>query len=205
MVLSLRTPSAQILVLDSTKGAAKFISLVEKQLEALSNVQEGDGSNSSLLFEKLVVDMIDLSVGEGILSSTDIPAVLSKKGWDFGQVATAWTVPSEPLEWSTWNYGSLDYLGGNNTLSRVWSLLREDKLTSHVKRKVEEGSPVKVSKLPRYDKSTARILSVMAKSSIDTSSRFGVEMTRSGQSLDRSLGLNDNGNSHTNIPASSPE
>ena len=69
-------------------------------------------------------------------------------------------------------------------LSRVWSLLREDKLTSRVKGKVEGGYPNKTSKLPRYDKSTARILSVMAQSSIDTTSRFEVELTKSGQSLD---------------------
>jgi len=65
----------------------------------------------ALLFEKMVVDDIS-GWYDGILSSTDIPGVLKKKGWDFRHVAAAWRVSSEPIQWDLWSYGSLDYLGG---------------------------------------------------------------------------------------------
>ena len=112
--------------------------------------------------------MMDLGIGDGILSSTDIPGVLERKGWDFGQVASAWRVSSEPLQWDSWSYGSLDYLGGKNTLSKVWSVLREEKLTGKVKRKLEIDSSPQQVKLPRFDLPSAKVLSLMAQSSINT-------------------------------------
>ena len=97
------------------QGASRFISLVEKQLEALKNLPSSDAPDLGLLFERVVVDMMDLGLEDGILSSTDIPGVLEKKGWDFGQVAAAWKVSSEPLQWDSWSFRSLDYLGGERT------------------------------------------------------------------------------------------
>ena len=63
-------------------GAEKFIALVDKQMEAIRNIPGEDAEGFGLLFEKVVVDMMDLGINEGIVTSTDIPRVLNEKGWN---------------------------------------------------------------------------------------------------------------------------
>ena len=135
------------------QGAEKFIALVEKQLEAVNNISGEEAENCGLLFEKVVVDMMDLSLNEGVLTSTDIPGILAKKGWNFKQVANTWTVPSGYIPWDTWTFDSLDYLGGKNCLSKVWNVLRDENL----KRKHLSPSPVKSMKLLKYDMPAAKV------------------------------------------------
>ena len=145
-------------------------------MEALKQISSDDAGHNGLLFEKIVVDMMDLGLNDGVLSSTDIPGILNEKGWDFTQVANTWSVGTEPLQWDTWNYASLDFLGGKNCLSKVWSVLRDEKLTGKVKRKVVSPSPVKTVKLARYDSSASKVLSLMAASSIDNAGTFDQPM-----------------------------
>ena len=79
---------------------------------------------------------------------------------------------TEPLQWDTWIFASLDFLGGKNCLSKVWSVLRDEKLTGKVKRKNVSPSPVKTVKLARYDSSASKVLSLMAASNIKAAGSF---------------------------------
>ena len=68
------------------KGALEFLQLVEK---AQQSQQETD---SAVKFESLLIQMLDMELGEKVSTSTDIPTMLSRKGWDQAQVANVWTV-----------------------------------------------------------------------------------------------------------------
>ena len=58
------------------KGALEFISLVEKALER----------SSSVGFDQLVLEMLDLGLGERVPTSAQIPCLLNEKGWNVQQV-----------------------------------------------------------------------------------------------------------------------
>ena len=145
----MRTHLVPLQILISTWVRQVSLLLLKKQLEALRSLPQDDLENTGLLFERVVVDMMDFGINDGILSSTDIPQILEKKGWDFGQVAAAWTVSTEPLPWDGWCFKSLDYLGGRNSLSKIWSVLREEKMTCKIKRKIDSSPPPQQLKHPR--------------------------------------------------------
>ena len=134
------------------KGDDKFIAILEKQLEALRNIEASEASATGLLFEKIVIDMLDLGIEDKVLTSTDIPDILDRKGWDFQQVASTWRVGTGHLSWNTWNDASLDYLCGRHCLGKVWGVRKDNHLTDNVKRRRESGdSPVLSLKLPKFD------------------------------------------------------
>ena len=54
------------------KGALEFISLVEKALKR----------SSSVGFDQLVLEMLDLGLGERMPTSAQIPCLLNEKGWN---------------------------------------------------------------------------------------------------------------------------
>ena len=66
-------------------------------MEALKNVTGSGAIENGLLFEKFVVDMMDIGFEDGILTSTDVPGVLSCKGWDVLQVANTQMVSFNPI------------------------------------------------------------------------------------------------------------
>ena len=79
------------------RGAEKFIEIMEKQLAALRSIERADATATGLLFEKIVVDMMDMGIDEMITISTAIPEILTAKDWDFQQVAGTWNVASNAL------------------------------------------------------------------------------------------------------------
>ena len=66
-------------------------------MEALKNVTGSGAIENGLLFEKFVVDMMDIGFEDGILTSTEVPGVLSCKGWDVLQVANTQMVSFNPI------------------------------------------------------------------------------------------------------------
>ena len=83
--------------------------------------------------------VVDLDLDDKILTSTDMPDLLTKKGWNYREVASTLMVGSAPLQWSSWNDASMEYLGGKHCLSLVGDELSSKYLTSKVKRARELG------------------------------------------------------------------
>ena len=103
---------------------------MEKQLTALRSIERADATVTGLLFEKIVVDMMDMGIDEIVSTSTAIPEILTAKGWDFQQVAGTWNVASNALPWTTWSSSSME-----NSFETIWGLLQENDLTGGVRRR----------------------------------------------------------------------
>ena len=89
---------------------------------------------SAIKFESLLVQMLDMGIGERVSTSTDIPRMLSMKGWDQAQVANVWTVSAVQDCSSSWNEKQMELLGGKGILSRVWNNLKGSEKTGNSKR-----------------------------------------------------------------------
>ena len=87
-------------------GALNFLSLVEKAQ------QDAENAAQSLRFENLVVQMLDMDLGERVSTSTDIPHLLTQKGWDQSQVAGIWTVAPSVDTSRSWTEAQMELLGG---------------------------------------------------------------------------------------------
>ena len=74
---------------------------------------------------------------------------------------------------------------GKNTLSKIWCVFREEKLTSYVKRKVKVESSSKQAKLPRCDLSATKVPALMAHSSIENNLKVVSIEAVAEQSVDK--------------------
>ena len=134
------------------RGTEKFIEIMEKQMAALRSIERADATATGLLFEKIVVDMMDMGIDEIVSTSTAIPEILTAKGWDFQQVAGTWNVASNALPWTTWSSSSIDHLGGKNCYGKILGLLQENYLTGGVRRRRKSQKSLAPNmKFPRID------------------------------------------------------
>ena len=124
------------------KGALEFIKLVEQAQ------QEREQASAALEFESLVIQMLDMKVGDKVATSTDIPAALSSRGWDQAQVSNVWRVAAGKDCSSVWNEHQMEQLGGKGILTRVWNELKAGQKTGYGKRMadldIDEGVKKKI-------------------------------------------------------------
>jgi len=106
------------------RGALAFIELVENALEKASCVG----------FDQLVVEMMDLGMGERVPTSAQIPALLNEKGWSVQQVSQVWSVAPTTTYSKEWDVNTLKKLGGSCVISSVWQALKDRNQAGHYKR-----------------------------------------------------------------------
>ena len=94
------------------------------------------------MFEKLLVDMMDLSVDNKLESSYNIPDLLNNNGWNASQVAGIWspTMSSQCVPIMHWNTESLESLGGRGVMARVWNSLASREFRGTGKRHADSVS-----------------------------------------------------------------
>ena len=134
------------------KGALDFIKLVENA--QLARERE----SAAIEFESLVIQMLDMNVDEKIATSTDIPAILSSKGWDQAQVSVVWRVAAAQDCSSEWNELQMENLGGKGILTRVWYELKAGQKTGYGKRVADldiEGAAKKKMRSPSSSSSSS--------------------------------------------------
>ena len=123
------------------RGALAFMKLIE---DMYKNKAATDSRNAN--FANLVVQMLDLELGERVPTSDAIPGLLENKGWNMKEVAGIWSVTPLCTGGNTWTEKSLDYMGGRGTCSNVWNKLKDSQLTGCPKRSYVEVTNVSSSK-----------------------------------------------------------
>ena len=108
-------------------SASDFLKLVE---EAIAKAETTD---QSLKFENLVMQMMNLDMGERVPTTEAISEALIKQGWNFQQVSNVWR-PSQQALNIPWSDQAIDHLGGKGTVNRVWHVLKSSHLTGFPKR-----------------------------------------------------------------------
>ena len=96
------------------KGAIAFLELVEQAI----------AKSSQMGFDQLVIEMMDLEVGERVATSSQIPEVLKRKGWDVDQVSSVWSVGPSVPQCRQWNVDVVKQLGGSSVVADVWHTLK---------------------------------------------------------------------------------
>ena len=111
------------------KGATDFLTLVE------AAIARAEVENNKLLFENLVLQMLDLGMGERLPTTGAIADTLNKQGWNYEQVSSIWT-PSQQVEAGShsWTEQAIDMVGGRGTLNRIWHSLKSNHQTGFPKR-----------------------------------------------------------------------
>ena len=95
-------------------------------------------SDTTVGFDDLVLDMMDLQVADKLHTSSEIPDRLNLKGWNASQVSCVWTVGPVTDNGQTWNADLLKKLGGKNLFSSVWESLKTRKQVGYGKRPAME-------------------------------------------------------------------
>ena len=113
------------------KGAIEFQNLVEK---AIKRAKESNEAASSVAFEDLVIDMMDLGLNDRLATSSEIPDKLNLKGWNAAQVSQVWLAGPTTIRNKDWNAAVLKKLGGTDLFSRVWESLKVKRKAGHMKR-----------------------------------------------------------------------
>ena len=106
------------------KGALAFLQLVEKVMER----------NDQLNFPDLIIQMMDLQVGERVPTPDSIAHSLNKQGWDAAQVSSVWCPASMASKSKDWTADTLMKIGGSDVLVETWSRLKSSSLTGFPKR-----------------------------------------------------------------------
>ena len=123
------------------RGAIAFLELVEKALQNAATVG----------FEDLIVQMLDLEVGERVSTSSQIPDLLNSKGWNVQQVSQVWSVGPTMDHSQYWDVDTLKRLGGRDIFGKVWHELRDKKMAGHHKRAADEDSSLSRKKRRTLD------------------------------------------------------
>ena len=110
------------------KGAIAFLELVEKALQRAATVG----------FEDLIVQMLDLEVDEKVATSSQIPEMLTSKGWNVQQVSQVWSVGPTVSHSHSWDVETLKKLGGKDVFGKVWHELKDRNKTGHYKRSADD-------------------------------------------------------------------
>ena len=84
--------------------------------------------------------MLDMKIDDRVATLTDIPALLTEKGWDQAAVSRVWRVTSASPCYQEWNEAKMEELGGRGVLSRVWNELKDNNKTGPSNRCAEEDS-----------------------------------------------------------------
>ena len=104
-------------------------------------------NETQIAFSDLVVQMMDLRVGQRVATPADIAHNLNAKGWNVAQVSSVWNVSPTVAYEPHWNELALDSLGGKGLASRVWLELKSNSLTGFPKRAADDIAAVESKKL----------------------------------------------------------
>ena len=161
------------------RGAMDFLQLVEDAVKKADQVK----------FSDLLVQMMDLQVGEKIATPDHIADSLNRQGWHAGQVSSVWNVSSQVNDSKEWDIGLLKHLGGNNVLIDTWSKLKEGFHTGFPKRAAPEQAVGTCKKFRRSPVLSSDKVGTISKESTSNSD-FPVNVLNEGSRHHPSQNLN---------------